>query len=218
MKLTDPQISVAIDILRSGKAILSKESSSDYVVAASPDLTQELRAGLDGVTPGPWRVFETRQSRIANQTHVGPYPRGVAHITSWGTDEPRASNAAHIARCSPENIRALLDALAAKDIVLAEARAEHSASRQNFHTMQHAANALLKRAEAAEASLADLAAENERLRKALEPFAEVVRRYDAAAKGFNVEPRPDSYKPRTEFTYGHLRNAARALQDEAGKK
>lgn len=35
MKLSNPQISVAIDILRSGKAILSKESTSDYVEAAS---------------------------------------------------------------------------------------------------------------------------------------------------------------------------------------
>lgn len=54
-------------------------------------------------------------------------------------------------------------------------------------------------------------AEVERLTKALEPFAEASRRFDAAGRGFNVDPRPDSYVPRTDFTHGELRAAARAL-------
>jgi hypothetical protein len=56
------------------------------------DLTKfraELRAGLDGVLPGSWGAFATIVSAARN---VSP-------------------NAVHIARCSPENIRAILDAL-----------------------------------------------------------------------------------------------------------
>ncbi len=56
------------------------------------DVTQiraELRAGLDGVPPDSWRAFAGIVSVARN---VSP-------------------NAIHIARCSPENIRALLEAL-----------------------------------------------------------------------------------------------------------
>lgn len=34
-KLTDKQLTLAIDILKTGKALLSKESETDYVIAAS---------------------------------------------------------------------------------------------------------------------------------------------------------------------------------------
>jgi hypothetical protein len=75
------------------------------------DLTKlraELRAGLDGVTPGPWEVGEGFRIVFDNDE-----ARGVI-AECWIYDSPYEdlhAKAAHIARCSPENIRALLDAL-----------------------------------------------------------------------------------------------------------
>lgn len=154
----------------------------------SADLIQELRDGLEGTTKGTWRpghlanddhscdcgfVFDSldRQGSIAtvNMDDGGQFGKEYP-----SRDEAKA-NLNHIIAAQPDNIRALLDALTTKDTALAEARAEHSASRRNFHTMQHAANALLKRATTAEASLADLAAENERLKLELAEFDETNR-------------------------------------------
>lgn len=65
------------------------------------DLTKlraELRAGLDGVTPGPWD---------RNNVDFVPHVVIARQKITFGS----YADAAHIARCSPENIRALLDAL-----------------------------------------------------------------------------------------------------------
>jgi hypothetical protein len=75
------------------------------------DLTKlraELLAGLDGVTPGPWEVAEEFRIVFDNDE-----ARGVI-AECWTYDSPYEdlhAKAAHIARCSPENIRALLEAL-----------------------------------------------------------------------------------------------------------
>lgn len=90
------------------------------------------------------------------------------------------------------------DTLAAKDAALSEMEREHSASRQNFHTMQHAANALRQRAFATEAELA-LA------RKALEPFAKVLAAFPWLTKQNDAEYLIG------DVTLGDFRNAARAL-------
>ncbi len=71
------------------------------------DLEKELRDGLEGVTPGPWRANEGIE-----------YPRGQQYyyITDGCSnlaDDVDMADAAHIARCSPENIAALLDRIEA---------------------------------------------------------------------------------------------------------
>jgi hypothetical protein len=71
------------------------------------DLVKELRDGLEGVTPGPWQANEGIE-----------YPRGQQYyyITDGCSnlaDDVDMADAAHIARCSPENIAALLDHIAA---------------------------------------------------------------------------------------------------------
>jgi hypothetical protein len=72
------------------------------------------------------------------------------------------------------------------------------------------------RAEAAEASLAEAL-------KALEPFAEMSKRFDDAATSFGTLPSDDLHKPLTEFTHAQLRAARKARlaalgrEGEAGK-
>jgi hypothetical protein len=104
-------------------------------------LTAELRAGLDGVTPGAWQVIDQRHPwRLEPCPEWGrPDEATGEHIerqiaTTWhhpqshapwqvvcsaigvGLDKPvsfvhiEEADAAHIARCSPDNILALLDA------------------------------------------------------------------------------------------------------------
>lgn len=74
----------------------------------SVDLVKELRALLNGVTLGPWRRYEfdgierTLVRTDADKTVVEiPWSRGT------GCSAHR--DAAYIAKCSPENIAALLD-------------------------------------------------------------------------------------------------------------
>lgn len=86
-------------------------------------LIAELRAGLEGVTPGPWRLFVpdrgycqnlvlTEDPGFAPVKDKQPWKHLVADCDDCNRGEV---NAAHIARCSPDNIRAVLDALAAAE-------------------------------------------------------------------------------------------------------
>lgn len=121
-------------------------------------LAEEMRAGLDGVTPGPWQVIVTEHPwTLAERVLLGHHlpAKSGNHIerrifTTW--DHPQAhapdmvvngahgvgiesdapvhfvsigeADAAHIARCSPDNIRALLDDRATLTQENAELRAE----------------------------------------------------------------------------------------------
>lgn len=81
-------------------------------------LCAELRAGLESVTPGPW-IAETDPDEIGENADIVD-AMGIIVATTY------IRNAAHIARCSPDNIRALLDALNAADAraAIREAAAE----------------------------------------------------------------------------------------------
>lgn len=106
-----------------------------------PELIAEMEDGLEGVTPGPWKVLSERhpwelpsrpewgrpekksghhtERRIyTSEFHPqlkGPYP--IIELGFGITTEPEKSvpmvsiseeNAAHIARCSPDNIAAII--------------------------------------------------------------------------------------------------------------
>ena len=65
-------------------------------------LAAEMLAGLDGVTPGEW-VFDGPRTN-----HIIWAGSGDLRICFMTSDGPSTANAAHIARCSPPNISALL--------------------------------------------------------------------------------------------------------------
>jgi hypothetical protein len=104
-----------------------EEGLKDALVIAEGDMTDttklraDIRAGLDGVTPGTWEMVPA-----GNRPEVYASTR-----QAWGHDllcrveslNP-AKDAQHIARCSPDNIRALLDALDAAERERDEARAK----------------------------------------------------------------------------------------------
>lgn len=99
---------------------------------ASDDLVAEIEAGLEGVTPGPWEVGADDQhgQSVVRSQHIELFT-GWHHSVGAIEQEMRA-NAAHIARCSPDNIAALLARIEAEkagrekvEAELAEARSEH---------------------------------------------------------------------------------------------
>jgi hypothetical protein len=100
--------------------------------APMTDLTKlraDLRAGLDGVTPGPWyRVSCSVYSHNAGELAITPINR---------VDDGRC-NIAHIARCSPDNIRALLEALDEAERGRDEARAEMDAIGRHAKRIENA--------------------------------------------------------------------------------
>ncbi|RWE46805.1 MAG: hypothetical protein EOS79_11485 [Mesorhizobium sp.] len=88
-----------------------------------PDIEKieaELRAGLEGVTPGPWHAVQmaTNKPDIDRPFVVGP---SEVVVGTDGICEPArfndrlfpedAANMRHIARCDPDTIRLLLDEL-----------------------------------------------------------------------------------------------------------
>ena len=68
-----------------------------------------IRDGTDGVTPGPWAL--SKRSRYKQSIDGGAWSefcRVVVRMEGNPDDEPAGlSNAAHIARCDPDTIRAL---------------------------------------------------------------------------------------------------------------
>lgn len=83
-------------------------------------LRAELRAGLNDVTPGPWQASPQKgRPRHGVQAQVFRYhaddDTSILAVDMTETEAEATATAAHIARCSPENIRALLDALDAAE-------------------------------------------------------------------------------------------------------
>ena len=81
-------------------------------------LRADLRAGLEGVTPGPWRVVQNLGREIVSTRW---HPAFKSPLEVVALDEAlnlgayvyiEREDADHIARCSPDNIAALLDDLA----------------------------------------------------------------------------------------------------------
>jgi hypothetical protein len=115
--------------------------------ADTEKLIAELRAGLDGVTPGPWHAVQmaTNKPDIDRPFVVGP---GEVVVGTDGICEPArsndrsfpedAANMRHISRCSPDNIRALLDRIASLEAALAPfAKAESCYSRDKSFIADH---------------------------------------------------------------------------------
>lgn len=78
-------------------------------MSATDKLIEELLTGLEGVTPGPWtwgmKYVCRREDSKYTRLFGTPNDEQALEGSQWETD------AAHIARCSPDNIRALLDTI-----------------------------------------------------------------------------------------------------------
>lgn len=79
-------------------------------------LTTELRDGLEGVTPGPWKMFvpdkgycQTLVLTDCPELEATPENRYRDLVADCDDCTNGEDNAEHIARCSPDNIRTLLD-------------------------------------------------------------------------------------------------------------
>jgi hypothetical protein len=76
---------------------------------------EDLKAGLAGVTPGPWQKMRVPGSGdeqvYAIMAQPSPALRGFTMPIAWA-DEPMAS---HILRCSPDKIAALIARLEAAE-------------------------------------------------------------------------------------------------------
>jgi len=141
-------------------------------------LAAEMRAGLEGVTPGPWSATALTTGIGANQDADGwetvaaiPCPRspwGSARHRQWQRD------AAHIARCDPSNIRLLLDTI--------------DTLRRERDSITEAFNVGLNRAIATDATVERLKAEIARKDAALEECEEYFdNRADADCEGDPAE-------------------------------
>lgn len=88
-----------------------------------------IRDGCEGVTPGPWQTLRSDPAEGVNchwiKAQPSPALRGfskeVAYVGgTYYADGPDVRDAAHIARCDPDTIRAAMDEIA-------ESRAAHAA-------------------------------------------------------------------------------------------
>ena len=112
-------------------------------------LAEEMRAGLEGVTPGPWYQTGAPWFRSGDGVLAGSPDGNIAYIIAdcdnfaAPRDEydgpfplgDQERDAAHIARCSPENIRALLDDRATLTQENAELRAELAALKKQVEEL-----------------------------------------------------------------------------------
>lgn len=169
-------------------------------------LAEEMRAGLEGVTPGPWYQTGAPWFRSGDGVLAGSPDGNIAYIIAdcdnfaAPRDEydgpfplgDQERDAAHIARCSPENIRALLDDRATLTQENAELRAELSALKKQVEELTKALNRKVDEKCAAVQARTRAEAEAAALRKALIEARAVVD----AVTGHNQPDRPWSRQVR----------------------
>ena len=101
-------------------------------MSISDERLNEMLAGLEGVTPGPWYIGQLGTQKMEHVVDFGPPPKSPFMVVRPGTpakpamggftgfsaggvvhadDDSSPANAAHIARCDPDTIRALLTEL-----------------------------------------------------------------------------------------------------------
>lgn len=199
------------------------------MTAAPTKLEDELRAGLEGVTPGPWVARSPGDFLGIYAGKIELFAMGLAPAPDWPESETRETlqTAHHIARCSPDNILALLDSISALRTRAETAEKENAALITNCMDLNEAGLEALKQRDDAlrdakfwenlsngnSASADKWKALAEARREAMEPFGR-----DAGNWADDV---PDNYQPRctepgkntayfgseTAFTVGDLRRA-----------
>jgi hypothetical protein len=72
------------------------------------DKLNEIERGLEGVTPGPWRVSKHRASSRAIQTTKTDREIATVALHKYTDNTGPEAMAAHIARLDPETVRELV--------------------------------------------------------------------------------------------------------------
>ncbi|MFP1634124.1 hypothetical protein ACLB6G_20535 [Zhengella sp. ZM62] len=140
------------------------------------EILDQIERGLEGVTPGPWKPHRNNAfwELVPNNAGTNGIPYSIADFCASDPSDTRGlqeANAAHIARCDPGTMRAIIDAYRQMEARAEAAEAECKrleSSRDGYARKSDAhekiAGEWQSRAEAAEAKVA-------RMREALEPFA-----------------------------------------------
>jgi hypothetical protein len=99
-------------------------TSEHCLITHASQIVQEIRAGLEGVTPGEWKA--AKPADAPSLVRAVYYHNGLRHtafiaLCDCGGQNNEA-NAAHLARCSPDRIATLLNAFDAQAREIAELR------------------------------------------------------------------------------------------------
>ena len=119
---------------------------------------EELVAGLDGVTPGKWR----RDAKDGDVMAGDGEDAVVVAVTEIGTahyDKDWEADAAHIARCSPDRIRAIATDFATLEAEVKKLHASIDAWCEQYDRANSEKSALEARAIAAEERVKELEAQ-----------------------------------------------------------
>lgn len=143
----------------------------------------ELKEGLEGVTPGPWRAkgikFEVGKGYY--YTRVGPEDTWIAELPHPFRDCGAWEDAKHIARCDPDTMRALIEhveEMEAENELLRTGRLDELVVvDESIASLKAKIDALSR--DYAQAQKAN-AAEIERLRQAMEHSMELIGEGDEA--------------------------------------
>lgn len=87
-----------------------------------------LRAGLEGVTPGPWKLSRYRGITVYADQWGRRYSTIVARCDSNAYEDE--ANSDHLARCDPGTIKDILDALEAAEARVKEFEEENASIRK----------------------------------------------------------------------------------------
>lgn len=141
-------------------------------------LVARLRDGLSGVTPGPWTAAQPVNGMCDMKVYApAPDTKSGKRVVALVNATKQDADAAFIALCSPDNIRALLDHIAAQDAALSTLAGERDEAwdiiekeRGTVAMLSADAGAWHRRATTAEAQVVAL-------REALDALIDATRAY-----------------------------------------
>lgn len=179
---------------------------------ATDELIAEIEAGLEGVTPGPWEQAapldkvctgyrDASGTMLPSNYGVTGHSKTVAKCAgqSWMDDGEEIRNAAHIARCHPGNIAALIARIR-------QAEAERDEERS-------AANALLSQNEDLRDAWANVKSERDQALARIKVMDEALKPFDKEADYWGEYSDDRCLDGVSPLTVGELR-AARAARKE----
>ncbi|RJG46549.1 hypothetical protein [Mesorhizobium sp. DCY119] len=118
-----------------GAKAITAETHKSLSALPTPDagevgeLLAEMRAGLEGVTPGPWMS----EPGAARGAWIGNASNQWVALACGEDDAQAVINGSHLVRCSPDNIAKLLDHVSAQASRIKELEGERDALRAKLN-------------------------------------------------------------------------------------